>query len=199
MTRVKPALLLASLALAGCGGGPPPTLYLLDARPPTAEPSREAGRIGLAEISLPAYARRDTIVSRTDGGRLVQHDDHRWAQPPAEALATALSYHLETQTRSTVVLSPYPRRLDPELQVRVTFDRLLRDRDGAAELRGQYMILADRADTVALVERFDIREAASAPSYGAYMEAVNAGLERLSVLIARGLRGIEQEARAPAR
>lgn len=176
----------ACAAVGACSPGPAPSLYFLDAAPSPANYTADAVRVGLAEISLPAYARKVQIANRTRDHRIVQDDDHRWAAPPAEAISDALANALEAQLAGPVVPRPYPRGFQPDLRVRVAFDRFLRSDDGAAELAGQYFIIG-AADEDVGIRRFQITAAADDESYEAYMRAVADGLGALAADIAASL------------
>ena len=180
------ALLLAG-AVAGCAAAPDPTLYILasETAPPTTLNSDR--RIGLSEITLPAYARQLPIASLSATNRIVQDDDHRWAAPPSEVISAALSRALERELQSAVVIRPYPRGLEPDVQLRVTFDRFLRSADGGAELNGQFLLIEGRADAVSSIQRFSITVPARGSGYEAYMRAVASAVDELSVTIASAL------------
>ncbi len=171
--------------IGACSPGPAPSLYFLDSTlaPPRYEPG--APTIGLAEITLPAYARRQPIANRTDDHRIVLDDDHRWAVPPTEAVSGALSRALEAHLRGPVVLRPYPRGFEPDIQVRVTFDRFLRGGSGDAELVGQYIIRHEAADDAMLVRRFQITGPAARDGYDAFMRSVAEALDTLGARIAQ--------------
>ncbi len=172
------------VAAAACSPGPAPSLYFLDTPAPGVAYDAEAPRIGLAEVALPAYARKVQIASRLADQRIVQDDDHRWAAPPDEAISKALARALEATLGGPALLRPYPRGFQPDVQARVTFDRFLRGGDGAAEMAGQYLILDGDGGSVLRVARFDISEPASGDGYEGYMRAVAAGLSALGARIA---------------
>lgn len=176
-----------SLALAGCASSPEPKLYFLDQATLETPASRNTLRIGFSEIVLPAYARNVQITNLSSDNMIREDDNHRWALPPTEAISVALSQSLEASTGSAVILRPYPREIEPEVQVRVSFDRFLRGADGAADMKGQYLIIADDRDPETRIKRFSLRVPAMGNGYAGYMRAVSAGLDALAGEIAKDL------------
>ncbi|MEM8784630.1 MAG: ABC-type transport auxiliary lipoprotein family protein [Pseudomonadota bacterium] len=173
---LKPLFIL--VIAANCAPTPAPDLYFLDAAPALNAEMTPNQRIGLAEIELPTYARKQPIASRLATYRIVQDDDHRWATPPTEQISSTFSKLLEGKTQNSVVLRPYPRGLAPSHEVRITFDRFLRDFEGTALMSGQYLII-NRQQVVSHVRRFDYSVGADAEGYEGYMAAV---IEALSLL-----------------
>ncbi len=191
MTR---SLMLActALLLAGClGGGSNPNLFVLNV-PETGQTNvRTDKRIGLAEVSLPAYARKQAIINLTGTHRIKEDDDNRWANPPAEAISTALAHALEARLGTAVVQRPYPRSLEPTVQVRVALDKLLRGQDGSAQMQGQFLIVSEPTDEVVHIERFSLSKPAPREGYGGYMAAVQDSVNDLSRLITQAINRME--------
>lgn len=179
------AVSLACAALcAACGSRSDPTLYVLGGFAAVETPSTAAERIGLSEVSLPAYARQAAIASASGDNQITQDDDHRWAAPPSEAVSAALARALEARLDRPVALRPYPRGFDPDIAVQVTFDHFLRGAQGQAEMAGQYIVVGARGVDLDHIARFQFSIPASGAGYGAYVAAVEDGLERLAGEIA---------------
>ncbi|MEM6625189.1 MAG: PqiC family protein [Pseudomonadota bacterium] len=182
MTVFRNTLFFAlSTSVTACASSAPPSLYVLDLPAPTRASGAPDAAIGLFEVSLPAYARNPQITTMTDGATLFEDDDHRWANPPAEAISAALARSLEDSFDKPVVLKPYPRGLTPELQLSIAFDHFYRTPSGSAEFGGQFIIIED--DEITDIERFNITATPSNDSYRGYMQSVSAGLERLVDII----------------
>jgi len=176
------ALIVSSCAILP---SPEPEFYALA---PIAGASSETAAahngflIGLSEITLPAYARNQQITTAASPVQIVEDDDHRWAVPPTEAVTNALARSIETHAGATVVQTPFPRGIEPTVRVQVSFDRLLRSRQGGAHIAGQYIVVRD-GGAVSVI-RFDIDEASSGTAYAAYMAAMASALDDLSAMIA---------------
>lgn len=179
-----------SLMLAGCASSPEPKLYFLDQSIAPSQQALNNRRIGFSEITLPAYARNVQITNLSSDNMIREDDDHRWASPPAEAISVALSQSLEATTGSAVVIRPYPREVEPELQIRVTFNRFLRGANGAADMQGQYLIVLGEDDPTTMIKRFSIRIPAEGSGYAGYMKAVSMGLRTLAGYIATDIEAI---------
>ncbi|MGF1456149.1 MAG: membrane integrity-associated transporter subunit PqiC [Alphaproteobacteria bacterium] len=190
-------LAVALLLLAGCGGGPDPDYYILGGNTANPAPISVPDRIGLAEVALPSYARKDAIATREGAHRVVRDDGHRWASPPAEMLTAALGRRLEDKTGASVIARPFPRGVDPTIQVKVAFAHLLRTEDGGVEMAGQVVVLHHGTDGPAHVERFAMTLPARGVTYEDYMASVSQGLDRLSDTIAVIVRRMPQIRQTP--
>ncbi|MEM1092790.1 MAG: ABC-type transport auxiliary lipoprotein family protein, partial [Pseudomonadota bacterium] len=114
-----------SLGLGACGA---PNRFLLDlpaAGSITAGQS-EYNRIGLQMVSLPEYANSEKIASLLAGAVVVQDENNRWAESPADAVARHLAASISRRLSAVVLVEPFPRGFNPGLQVEVRFDRFIR-------------------------------------------------------------------------
>ncbi len=179
----------ATLAMvAGCGGGPAPEFYILGSTNAAPAPVTSTTQIGLAEIALPSYARKDAIASRSGEHRIVLDDANRWASPPSELLTATLSEKLEQQTGFSVVARPYPSRFDPDIQLSVSFDRFLRNPDGGVDMAGQFVVLRKGEDDGPHIERFAQTISSYGTRYEDYMRSVSQGVDRLSEMVSDVIR-----------
>jgi len=137
-----------ALLLSACGGGPPAKLYLLEPQTsidPVAESivrNSALEALGIAKVMLPGYAREPRIASLLSDGTVVQSDGHRWAQEPEDAISGLLAARLRFHAKSTVLIEPWPRDYKPDARIEVSFDKLLREPLGGAEMSGQIQIIS---------------------------------------------------------
>ncbi len=173
-----------AIVLAGCASKPAPELYFLDYPGANEKEQQYQEHVGLAQVILPSYARKDKIASLVNRHRIFQDDDHRWAEPPEEAVSVAFTRALESRLNRSVLLQPYPRALAPTLQIKIVFDRFLRGFRGQAELSGQYLLLTGNGDKVIAVSRFQFSVPVDTTEYTSFMEAVVRSINLVSDRIA---------------
>ncbi|MCG8441346.1 MAG: PqiC family protein [Caulobacterales bacterium] len=195
MPNLSALLLAAAALLASACSSAPPQLYLLSAPTPaeTAAPEGRYAVVGLAELTLPAYGRGEKIVSQGEGEQLLRDDDHRWAEPPEEALTRAVSRALRSRIAASVVAEPFPRGLDPDLRVLIRFDRFLRAADGRSEMAGQFVLMSGDGRAVRRIEAFDIAMAGRGEGYSAYVDAVSRSVDELTARIAAAAQALPEE------
>ena len=84
------------MILAACSSGPPPKQFILE---PMLDPVNESDppaveAVGLAEVTVPAYANEQRLASRDLQQQIVYNDDIKWADSPDEALTRVLANRL---------------------------------------------------------------------------------------------------------
>ncbi|HXZ79195.1 MAG TPA: ABC-type transport auxiliary lipoprotein family protein [Terriglobales bacterium] len=107
-------VLVASIVLAGCGGGVKyPKYYTLQVPPPPDPPAPEGVRASLAirEFRSPAYLRQGAIVYKTTPEQIGFYNYHRWAEDPRELVTNAVIDRLRASGNFTQVKS-YDGRAD---------------------------------------------------------------------------------------
>lgn len=154
---MRRAVALVILAIAGCAGSPPPpTEYLLSARPAPAAGLRsyESVDVALGQLGVAAYLARDGIVIETADGRLRAARGHVWAEPLAQSLRRVLQSGIERTRGTAVAAEPLP---GVQTVIDVDFERLhgteagrvmlmasWRVRDAAGEVLAQHRLVATR-------------------------------------------------------
>jgi ABC-type uncharacterized transport system auxiliary subunit len=91
---------------SGCGSARPIKYYQISP-PPAAAPSSEAINVGII-VRLPLAShifREDPIVYANDAYQLGTYETHRWAEPPAEMLQSAIVRGLRASGRFRAVQS----------------------------------------------------------------------------------------------
>jgi ABC-type uncharacterized transport system auxiliary subunit len=92
---------------AGCGSARPIKYYQISPPPAAAAPSGEPINAGIV-VRLPLAShifREDPIVYANDAYQLGTYDTHRWAEPPAEMLQSAIVRGLRASGRFRAVQS----------------------------------------------------------------------------------------------
>ncbi len=184
LTRVSLLLLFFAVSSA-CST---PTRYLIAAPQVSQSPTALAGRfarIGLKEVSLPHYAQNDKITSRHGGNFITQDEDHRWAEPPEKAVIRGLVSGLEARLGSSVIAEPFPRGLNPNLQIDVRFDQFVRNtQTNSAQVAGQFVLISGDGRTVAAIQRFNVSTALESGSYSDFASALQRSMHEVVEQIA---------------
>lgn len=146
----KPRLILLALgvlaALTACVAATTgPRLFLLEAPTPATDAATAlSATVGLREVALPLYARRDRIAAAA-GGAIIASDDDRWAEEPPRAVTRLLARRLTARLGATVYVEPWPPGAAPDVVVSVEVDRFIGALGGGATLDGQAtLVRADR-------------------------------------------------------
>lgn len=189
------SLALAALLLAACAGsgtGPTgPRLHLLEAPPPPAGGAVSA-TVGLREVALPLYARRDRIAAQQDGA-IFASDDNRWAEEPPRAATRLLARQLAARIGGSVLVEPWPPGAAPEIVVSVAVDRFIGalaepgGDAGGATIEGQLtLVRADRRGAPATTS-FALSAPATGPGYGGLVGAYGGAVAELAAFAAAAL------------
>ena len=141
-------LLISSLfVMTACSSGPPPKMYLLEpvgSDVDTIELAQKSGikSLGMSLVVLPGYTSDAQIASLRADGSIYKDDGNRWAEDPDDAITRLLSERLRVRAAATVLIEPWPRDYVPVARVEVSFDRLLRQPAGGADMSGQILLLS---------------------------------------------------------
>jgi len=193
------ALVVAWIAIAGCGSSPPTYFYLLSAQAegPLARAggSRERARvIAVGPVELPLYLDRPQIVSRSASNELRLAEFHRWAEPLEENFANVLVENL-TRLAGSENVYRFPGLDTPPVDARVAVRviRFERDASGPCVLVARWMVSDAGGAPQLTVKRGDEtpqtahRFEASAPVEGESPAAVVAAMSRLVADFARAI------------
>ena len=93
------AAIAAALVAAACGTSPPDNFYTLGdggggGSPAAVAPSSPRWVIAVGPVAVPELVDRPQLVVRTGAQRVALLESHRWAQPLAQEIATALAGNL---------------------------------------------------------------------------------------------------------
>ncbi|MFK7995588.1 MAG: membrane integrity-associated transporter subunit PqiC [Granulosicoccus sp.] len=179
------------VSVSACSSGPPPKLYLLDAR--TAEGSTSETEsasltaLGISQVKLPGYASDPRIASSGGDGLIVLLDSERWAEEPEDAITRLLSERLRVHATATVLVEPWPRDYSPQARVEVVFDRLLREADGGAHLAGQIQLLSGNGRKLLRSLPFDYRAPGISTDITEFFRIVALGVDDIARIAVESL------------
>jgi uncharacterized lipoprotein YmbA len=193
LSFILAAVVIAPLALAGCGSDKPTRLYVLNA---TAEQpaamSSQGVALGIGPITLPKYLDRPQIVMGVSANQLSQANLDQWGgdlnDNMTRVLATNLSNLLGTDRIS---FYPWSNRAPLDFQVTVDVSKFETEADGATVLSVFWSIVNPADGTVLEMHRSTYRDAgkgaanstAGAPAAtGSYDAAVAAMSRNLGLL-----------------
>jgi uncharacterized lipoprotein YmbA len=193
LSFILAAVVIAPLALAGCGSDKPTRLYVLNA---TAEQpaamSSQGVALGIGPITLPKYLDRPQIVMGVSANQLSQANLDQWGgdlnDNMTRVLATNLSNLLGTDRIS---FYPWSNRAPLDFQITVDVAKFETEADGATVLSVFWSIVNPADGTVLEMHRSTYRDAgkgaanstAGAPAAtGSYDAAVAAMSRNLGLL-----------------
>lgn len=155
--RPRPALAASlALALAALGACGNETAYLLPPAPAAQRLPSPVRGIGLADVSLPAYASDVEIASLVGPETIKLHKSALWADDPTRAVTRHLAAALEARLATHVVTDPWPGYESPGLRIEVAVDRMVGAPSGGVELSGQYVMLDPESGRITASDRFAI-------------------------------------------
>lgn len=164
--KMRSAILLLTLALAGCGIGrvdAPPKLFDLglDARPVPALPAR--GPIALTFQAAPGLSDTGMVWRVGDSAAPRSYATYRWAASPAELVRQRLTDRL---SRQGVVLNDRVNLQTPQLQVSLGQFEQVFSEDGQSS-QGRLLLQAVLLDGRAVVDQKRILVQVPAPTQDA--------------------------------
>lgn len=192
-------LLVASLLLSSCIGGPPPRLYLLEPVVPLGDAIQVTGAqltisaVGMSPITLPGYVRDAGIASLSDSGTVVVDGGNRWAEEPSAAISRVLAERMRALSGATVLIEPWPRDFAPSARVEVAFDRLLREPLGGADMSGQILLLSGDGRSLLRVLPFQFVHYGASTDRRVFFSAVSRGINDIARMTVRALQELNQK------
>ena len=119
-------IIVALLAVAGCGSTRPSNFYQLDEPAATRLSGLERGiAIGIGPVTLEPYLDRPQIVIRGAGHKLELSEFNRWAEPLNDSISRVIIVNLSNMLESTRVFK-VPRRnktIALEFRIEIEFAR----------------------------------------------------------------------------
>jgi hypothetical protein len=182
------ALVLLTLAAAGCAKATDPTRYyvLSPARDPAAARPAAAGqrdlRVGIRSVDLPRHVERPQIVTRASANRLDVSEFQQWAAPLRHAVPMILAENLaQLVPTDQVAVFPWGRGFVPDVQIVVEVSQLEGALGGDAVLAARWRVVARGGDEMT-TGTTRLREAA-----GADYESLVAAHSRLIAGLSRDI------------
>jgi len=121
--RALPTLALCA-ALGGCGSTPSTEFYVLSAQAPLAAVG-DGPSVGIAELAVAEYLRRDEMVLLQSANRLTLQGFHRWAEPLEDGVRRTLALNLGALLGSdSIRVRPWTRDWSPQWLLRCRIERL---------------------------------------------------------------------------
>ncbi|MEX2520540.1 MAG: ABC-type transport auxiliary lipoprotein family protein [Paracoccaceae bacterium] len=180
------------LLVAACATDPAgPRLYLMEADAPAPAGTPAQASVGLREVALPLYARRQQIAARDAAGAITAADEHRWAEDPSRAVTRLVARTLAALRGAPVYPDPWPQGASPDLIATVEVDRFLGEIGGEVALDGQITLARMSARGDPATGGFAIRTAVVGADHAALAAAYGAALAELAREMDRALREFE--------
>jgi len=192
-------LAVGLLALAGCGSGPPPRVYVLGAAADaTRGVTSEAGLpvMQLKPVSLPDYLDTTDIQLRDGGNELKSSTTGRWGERLSVGIAGALREDLTRRVPGVVVALTEPVQT-PTYSLLVNIDAFDIHPDGTCVLAVRWTILGEDNKTILANRKAtiiaDVRRSSSGTTDEAVVMAmggaVNQLADHIAVDLSRAIRG----------
>jgi len=180
---MRPTLfvLAAALALAACAGRPD---YYLTPPPAAGARAAGAGSLGVADVSLPAYAETVEIAVLTETGAVQLAKDALWADTPRRALTRHLVAALQSRLSAQIATEPWPAFDPPALRLEVFVDRMIGAPEGPFQFAGQYVIVSNNSGRVVASDRFALTLPPQGAGYQGLIDAHARAIEALADQIA---------------
>jgi len=144
--------------------------------------------IGVAEVEVPGYLNKPEMVTRLTEGRIVVHDQERWADAFPNNIQSVLRHNLATLLPQYTFLSyPWEEPLSDRYRIYVTIDRFDGNSAGFVRLEGRWS-LVDKEDNSVVLGRSFRSQAQGGESLDALVATQSRLLDRLSREIAVKIR-----------
>ena len=119
---------------------------------PTAAPSNEGPRIGIAPVQLPGYLQGTRIAIRRGTSEIYYSENHQWAERLDKGIQGVLASDLSRLLPSARVISSTWQNGDVKAEVHVSIQRFELDETGQATLECEWRILASDTGRVLRLE-----------------------------------------------
>ena len=187
------AIILLSLALAGCLGGqsPPTSFYMLSPLNPSQTGTLAATadgriRIGLSTVTVPEYLNRSEIVINLDNTVYQLADFSKWAEPLSDNLTRVLEENLTNLLHddSIDIFLASDSSILPDYRLEVDVLRLDGNLGDQVTLVAQWALLAAEEDDLIVMRRSEYQASAADNTYKELVLAKSRTIEKLSQDIA---------------
>lgn len=189
LKRIGPIILGLAL-LAGCSSSQPTQFYTLSALVSDGTLDEiNTMRLGVGQISLPAYLDRPQVVTRSGNSRMTVADFHQWAEPLETSFQRVLKENLSNWLGTDeVVTLPSRRGLPLDYQVEIDVTRFDADQTSEVALDARWLIFDGRGDRLQESGRSVVkRQFAVAGDYEAIAGVMSQCLGAMSADIAKAL------------
>lgn len=178
-------------AFSGCRSlTQPVTYYTLSPISGQAADTGGAGAvtIGVRTVELPGYINRTEMVTRSGPHRLEVSSLHRWADYPDRLVQQVLGENLQALLPgASVVNSPWPVGLKPDITLFFQFKELMATGDGKMLLRAVWTVRKGDPPFTAQSHRAVLTESVPGPGFDQLAAAHSRVLESLCRMVAESL------------
>jgi len=185
----------ATMALAGCIGGPAPSQTLLvlpTSLPPGSRPTpgvMDGKILGVGPVEVAPHLDRSYVPVRLEETRYEYADSLRWASPARKLLADRLREVLIWITEpEDVRVFPWPSERAPDVGCSVRFLQFELTRGGTAEILAQWVVKDGLSGHTVGSGTFSHVEPIHGSSGAAGVEALDRALIRFAEALARELK-----------
>jgi uncharacterized protein len=190
--RVAALLSLVALSIAACRTAAPQVSYYsligTDAAPVGAE-RHEDFVLSVGPVAIPDVLKQSKIAVGGKDGRYQLSDNHRWAgevdRDLARAVAEQLAARLGTQQ---VAVFPWDQHLEPACQVLLDVLSMGGEPGKEANLAVRWSLVDPQGKMPTLIRRSDLSEKIPDAGYGAWVNAQQRNISRLSEEIAASIK-----------
>jgi len=179
-------LVLSSLALSACGGGPPPDLYVLgDTATVAPEPKAALPDpvVELKPVRVPDYLDTTDMITRTSSGRIVTSQSARWAERLSVGVTRAVATSLEAKLPQLTVTTSPPLD-DPQWQILIDIQAFEAQSGGQCILTGRWSIRRGRGGEKLKEEKIALTTALGAAREKDLVAAMDRQVDQLAGRIA---------------
>ena len=191
------AIMICSLALAGCLGGPsaPTNFYMLSVLSPSqagtsAETAEGRIRIGLEKVVIAEYLNRNDIVVNLDNTVYRLAEFNQWAEPLSGNLSRVLAENLANLLRddSVAVFLSADSSISPDYRLEIDVMRLDGNLGAQVTLIAQWALLETEEDDLMLMRRSEYQVPVAGNTYKELVLAKSRTIEELSRDIAAAIK-----------
>jgi uncharacterized lipoprotein YmbA len=190
---------VGAMTMAGCGSflapRPDPSRFYVLTATATGAGSAVPGSFGVGPVTMPAYLKRASVVTRTSPNEIIPSSIDRWGESLDTAVPRVVQENLRRLLGSDrVVLFPWYATERPEVQVLIDVLRFDRNPDGSVTLHARWEVR--RGDTSALLRSGDTNATREpiGPGMDGSVAAQSALLTQLSDDIATAIRATRSRA-----
>lgn len=188
LTRIRYILLLATCVfISACASSTtPPARYMLPNEPLASTPNQPEGTLVLSTPRLAHYLDVDGIVMQLNDITLNAAREHQWAEGLDRQLERRMRANL-SQALPTLRIIRAESSQPNTLSLRLTIDQFQGRFDGLAVASGQWQLLNDEGDLVAM-ENFHTETVLEEDGYPALVRALSVSWDKTAKLIASSIR-----------
>ncbi len=184
-------VVLFLLSAASCSMSPVTHFYTLsgmegvDLSQPPRYPANPSDNYGIGPIFLPEALDQPGIIAQKEGQKVSLSLYNIWAGNLKDGVTRTLASNISELTGVDGVWPfPWDNRNRPNRQVRVVFEQLSGQINGAVTLKAKWVLTEQNGEKVLLHKRVVFKEEVKSEGYAGYVDAINELISKLSSDIA---------------